>query len=139
MTDVYARAGIPMPPNPDKDKTIDEKVEELINAEPNNAEPNIDWQKRAEEEQDRQLRLECLKMVQNAPVNSRIREAEKLFKYLKSGPDASMGLFTFACGTCLWNWTAGHQEHGEDALAQHFSDNHPALYKSIYGRDSAKV
>ena len=133
MTDVYAKAGIPMPPS-DSEPEFDPAKDESPIQENVMIEAPIDWETRHREETDRQLRLECLKMVQNSPLSSRTREAEKLFKYLKEGPDASLGLFTFVCGTCLWNWTAGSRENGEDALADHMKEEHPDIYKKLYGR-----
>lgn len=82
MTDVYASMGIPMPPNPDADE-----VDEKSNPENAVAEPSP-WEKRVEEDRDRDLRLECVRIAfgeLNGTSHQLINSADRMFKFVKSG------------------------------------------------------
>jgi hypothetical protein len=85
MTDVYARAGIPMPPDPTQDSEPEDKTDPTEgNVE---AEPSI-WEKRAQEERDRDLRFECLKLMAKdytGKPEGLIRGADVFYKYVKDG------------------------------------------------------
>lgn len=135
MSDVYAKAGIPMPPNPNEDAepyikpmTTEAKLENTQNPDA------IDWAKRAEEERDRDIRLECLKLVSGSVRQDKVvREAEKLFVYVKEGTVDPITAFNIACGTCLYYETLESREQAEEHLEEHFKRQHPAMHKHLYG------
>lgn len=86
--DVYAKAGIPMPPNPDEDKVVPEENEK------SNPQADVEWQRHIMEGEDRRLREVALKMTLKervGPTASLIVAADKFYKFLKDGvvPDST--------------------------------------------------
>jgi hypothetical protein len=88
MTDIYARVGIPMPPDPTQDSEPEDKTDPTEGFDESvQAEPSI-WEKRAQEERDRDLRFECLKLMAKdytGKPEGLVRGADVFYKYVKDG------------------------------------------------------
>lgn len=136
--DVYARAGIPMPM---EDKPEKEQAEPYIKSmdgsvESENTMPslNTDWLKREEDERDRQLRIECLKLVDArhlTPTQVR-REAEKHFEFVKNGLVDPLVAVYVICGTCPFEDRVESRDAANEHLSEHMNRAHPELYEKFY-------
>lgn len=130
--DIYAKHGIPMPPNPNEDAepmTAEAKLENVQNPDV------VNWAQREQEERDRQLRLECLKMVTHGAPSSRMREAETLFNYVKNGPGEPFTMHTILCGVCAAHYTSSDKTHADDWFKDHVRHFHTTMFTSIFGSD----
>lgn len=127
MTDVYAKMGIPMPES--EGAPEDTEILENVAANPT---PAIDWAKREEEERDRQLRLECLRLIDGVRHDKVVTEAEKLFTYVKAGLTDPITRYTFVCGTCPYEESLENKHQLEDNLKEHMRRAHSDLYQKFY-------
>lgn len=137
MTDVYAKMGIPLPPNPDEDKDV-EPTEEDCKADPDELDGISKWREREEAERDQHLRLECLKLVDTRHIQARRipQEAERLVHYVKNGLEKSVGTHTILCGVCTDNWSSEDQESVDDWFKGHVQTAHPDMYTKLFGHES---
>lgn len=94
MTDMYAAAGIPMPP---KESVLDDKAwEDSVAEGPVNPEKtgpeNVEdqpWFKHEERERERQLRLRCTEIVfteMQGTSTQLLQTVEKVYDFVKNGP-----------------------------------------------------
>jgi hypothetical protein len=131
MSDVYAKVGIPMPPaesEPEFDPAKDDENKPMENPDA------IDWAKRAEEERDRDIRLECLKLVNGSVRQDRVPiEAEKLFQYIKGGLVKPLMRHEWFCGTCITGEILDDAEEADFRVKQHMQRRHPEIHRKLYG------
>lgn len=128
MTDVYAQMGIPLPKSKDLDSDSAFAKEEPEDDAPR---PKQAW----EIAQERDVRLECLKLVVAGGCRSDkyAVESEKLFQYVTLGLVTPLTNHTIFCGSCLYNEIVDTAEQADEAMRRHMSMRHPEIHKKLYG------
>jgi hypothetical protein len=88
MTDIYAKAGIPVPKE-DGESEYDLNEHAFLAEKPGTNEGPSDWRVEAEKQRDRDLRLECIKLsfeYLSGSGSALISTAEKVYDFVKNGP-----------------------------------------------------